>query len=204
MRRSQTRRGEAGFTLVEALAVVAVIAIGTALAAPAAMSAMANRRATEAAHAVVRIGARGRSEAIGYGRAHVMTFTEDSSGPGGNHGRLELWRGRADRCSANDWATIITGTCAGNPSCIESLDMGAYAYPTHRVRLRLEGANAGAICFQPNGDNFYAGAGGLWGTNPPAGIDAVQFRVQRLLENTPEGVDRFVVFPFGAGPRIRR
>lgn len=149
------------------LAVVALIAIATALAAPALMNAMANRRATEATHAVVRIGARGRSEAVAYGRAHVLTYRQASTGAGGNYGTLELWRGRSDRCSANDWPSIITGTCSSNLDCIDSLDMGTYAFPTNRVRLELDGATAGSICFQPDGDSYYAPAGGLWGTTPP-------------------------------------
>lgn len=204
MRATHTSRRRAGFTLIEALTVVALIAIATALAAPGVMNAMANRRATEATHAVVRIGARGRAEALAYGRAHVLTYTNVSTGPGGDFGTLELWRGRSDRCTANDWTAIMTGSCASNVDCVDSLDMGSYAYPTHRVRLRLDGATRGSLCFQPNGDTFYANAGGLWGTTPPAGIDAVQFRVQRVSSGTTTGVDRLVVFPFASGPRIRR
>ena len=185
------------------LAVVALIAIATALAAPALMNAMANRRATEATHAVVRIGARARSEAVAYGRAHVLTYRSTSSG-GGSYGTLELWRGRTDRCSANNWPGIITGSCSTNLDCIDSLDMGTYAFPTNRVRLQLDGASAGSMCFQPDGDSFYAAPSGLWGTTPPAGVDAVQFRVQRLTSGTATGVDRFVVFPFASSPRIRR
>ncbi len=193
-----------GFTLLEAMTVVAIVGITAALAAPAMMSSIANRRAGEATHSVVRIGARARSEAIGFGRAHVLTFTERSSGPGGNLGTLQLWRGRFDRCSANDWTAIIGASCVGNPDCVDSLDMGTYAHTTNRVQMRLVGAAAGSICFQPNGDMFFAGAGGLWGTAPPVGADAISFRLRRLTNSSPTGVDRFVVFPFGGTPRISR
>lgn len=198
---------QAGFTLLELMVVVAFIAIATALAAPAMMSSIANRRATEATHAVVRIGARARSEAIAYGRAHVLTFTDSSSGAGGNYGTLELWRGRTDRCSSNDWPTLISGTCSTNDDCIDSLDMGTYAHPTNRVKLELDGSpSGGSLCFQPNGDMYYANPGGLWTSNPPAGggTDAVQFRVQRISDGSPTGTDRFIVFPFAGSPRIRR
>jgi len=189
---------------MEMLIVVALISITAALAAPALMNAMANRRANEAQHSVVRIGAHGRSAAVAYGRAHTLTFVESSSGTGGDYGTLELWRGISDRCAENDWGTIITASCDTDRSCVESLDMGAYAFPTHRVQLRLMGATAGSICFEPNGEQYFASGGGLWSTTPPAGQDAVQFRVRRESRGTTTGTDRFVIFPFGATPRIDR
>lgn len=189
---------------MEMLTVIAIIAITVGLAAPAMMNAGANRRANEAQHAVVRIGARARSEAIAYGRAHVLSFRTTSSGRGGTFGTLELWRGRVDRCASNNWGALLVGSCNGNDDCVESLDMGRYAYPTHRVQLRMEGAANGTLCFQPNGEMFFAGPGGLWRDVPPAGADAVRFRLRRLSGGSPTGVDRFVIFPFGSTPRIQR
>jgi len=189
---------------MEMMVVVALIAVTAALAAPALMNSVANRRANEAQHAVVRIGAHGRSSAVAYGRAHVLTYVQNSTGTGGDYGTLELWRGVSDRCAENDWGTIITAACQTDVNCIDSLDMGAYAYPTHRVELRLMGASNGSICFQPDGEQYFAAGGGLWNTTPPAGQDAVQFRVRRESRGSTTGVDRFVVFPFGGTPRIDR
>ena len=204
MRLHPRRSSLDGFTLLEAMVMVAIVGISAALAAPAMMNAIANRRAGEGVHAVVRIGARARSEAIGYGRAHVLTFSDSSTGAG-DMGTLELWRGTFDRCSANNWASIITSTCAGNRDCVDSLDMGTYTHPTNSAELRLMPAGTGgSLCFQPNGDVYFAAAGGLWSTTPPAGSDAMEFRVRRINHGSPAGVDRFVVFPFGGTPRIRR
>jgi len=204
MRSNRRRSSLSAFSLLEMMVVVSIVGITAALAAPAMMSSIANRRAGEATHSVVRIGARARSLSIGFGRAHVLRFTEASAAPGGNFGTLELWRGRFDRCSANTWPTIITGACSASADCVESLDMGYYAHTSNQVRLTLDGATAGSICFQPNGDMFFSGAGGLWGTTPPAGTDAITFQVERLSGGSTAGVNRFVVFPFGGTPRILR
>lgn len=183
---------------------VSIIGISAALAAPTMMRAMAQRRASEASHSVVRIGARARSEALAYGRAHVLVFSE-ASGSGSSLGSLTLWRGRIDRCSANDWGTIITGACSASPDCIDSVDFGIYDYPTHKVRLRLPGGTAGALCFQPDGDSYFAGAvGAVWRITPPAGIEGVRFILERMENGVVVGVQRAVVFPFGGSPRIAR
>ena len=187
---------------------VAIIGISAAIAAPAMMESMAVRRSSEASHTLVRIGARARTEAVAYGRAYVLRFAETSGG-GGSYGSVELWRGRVDRCSANPWSTIISGTCASaRDDCLESLDMGRYAYPTYKVQMRMTGATAGSLCFQPNGDMFFTtnvtAAPTVWRTTPPSGTGGIRFTLDRLNGATVTGVQRVVVFPFGAGPRLLR
>lgn len=179
---------------------VAVIAISAALAAPAISRTMADRRAVEATQGLIRIGARARGEAMAYGVAFLLRYARASTG--GNNGRVELWRGNVDRCSANDWSTLA-GTCAGNPRCVSSHDMGTYVYPSHSVRMRLTGADAADLCFEPHGDMFVS-TGGAFATVPPSGADAVLFTFDRLEGTRVAGVQRRVVFPFGAGPRMAR
>ena len=131
--RSKTPKHEAraGFTLMEALAVVAIIGLSAAIAAPAVSNAMANRRANEAQHALVRLGARARSEAMAYGRAHVLVYQPDENG------RVELWRGRANLCNANAWATIMAGDCASSPSCVDAIRMATYRMGSNEVRMTM-------------------------------------------------------------------
>lgn len=186
-----------GFTLMEALIVVAVISISAGIAAPALSRAMANRRANEATHSLVRIGARARSEALMYGRAHLLRYAD------GTDGRVELWRGELDRCSANDWTTILDGGCEDNPSCRDVVDMASFAASSHSVRMRLVGATAADLCFEPSGETYVSTAG-LFGTTPPSGSDAVLFTLQRLENGAASGPLRRVVFPFGGTPRIAR
>lgn len=186
--------------------VVAIIAISAAVAAPSLSEAMAIRRANESTHAMVRIGARARSSAMLFGRAHVLSYSQNSFGPGGDNGRVELWRGRVDRCTANAWGTIMAGGCAGNVDCVDELNMGTYAYPTHRVQMRLPGATTGMLCFQPDGDMFVSIDGSPFATNVPVGggVDGIRFTFQRTENGSNVDVLRRVVFPFGGSPRIDR
>lgn len=197
------RKKTEGFTLMEAMVVVAIVAITAALAAPGLSRTMADRRAGEATHSMVRIGARARGEALAYGRAIALVYSEDSTSAAGDDGSVEMWRGNLDRCSANDWATLITSDCSADPRCVGSLDMGEFDYPSHSVRMRMVGGTSGTLCFQPDGDMLVS-TGGPFAGVAPGGGDAVRFNFTRLEGATPAGVERAVVFPFGGAARIVR
>lgn len=189
---------------MEALVVIAIIGITAALAAPALSEAMADRRAGEAMHALVRIGARARSEAMATGRAHVLDYSDTSFGTPPN-GSVRLWRGRANLCIANDWGAIINGACESNVHCLEALDMGAYHHGTHQVRLRMTGAAQAWLCFQPDGELLVGGPGAPFAPTAPDGSqEAVSFTIDRLVDGASAGVQRRVVFPFGGNPRVAR
>lgn len=189
---------------MEALVVVAIIAISAAVAAPAIGNAMADRRANEAAQKLVRIAARGQSEAQAYGRAHLLRYVNFSSGPSAAEGSVQLWRGISNLCTTNNWATIISGTCATDPECIDEIDMGDYSMGPHTARLRLPGAGRADICFQPDGETLIASNGGVFGTVAPSGSEGVQFTIQPRASGANRGVQRLVVFPFGGVPELRR
>jgi hypothetical protein len=113
-------------------------------------------------------------------------------------------------CTANDWASIITGACQTNPDCIDALDMATYALASHRIEMRVPGATRADLCFQPDGDMFVSINGGTFATTAPAGApwitgtgqDAVGFRIRRFSSGTQAGVERWVQFPFGSSPRF--
>jgi prepilin-type N-terminal cleavage/methylation domain-containing protein len=196
-RTSLQHRRNAGFTLIEAMIVVAIIGISAALAAPALGTAIADRRAGEATHSLVRVGARARSEAMVLGRAHVLAFETEGNG------RVSLWRGRSNLCNQNDWPSIIAGACNDSIHCLETLDMASYDHGHHQVRMRIVAAPA-FMCFQPDGDVLFSD-GPTDRFNPLASAaEGVRFTIERLAGGSVDGVRREVVFPIGGSPRIVR
>lgn len=194
--RIRPRRAQ-GFTLLEAMIVVAIVGISAALAAPALSTAMADRRAGDATHSLVRIGARARSEAMVLGRAHVLAF--DAA----DNGRAHLWRGRTNLCNFNPWATLTAGSCDGNPSCVDALDMATYDHGHHQVRMQLVSTTPW-LCFQPDGEVLFS-VGATSRFNPLAlGQQGVLVNIDRLAGGSAAGVRRQVVFPLGGSPRIVR
>lgn len=185
-----------GFTLMEAMVVVAIIGLSAAIAAPAISNAMANRRANEAQHALVRLGARARSEAMAYGRAHVLVYQA------GANGSAQLWRGRSNLCNGNAWATIMTGDCANSTSCVDALAMVAYDVGSHEVRMTM--GTPQWLCFQPDGEMLVSSGAGAAFAPPGPGVEGVTFTFQHFVNGTSDGTTRRVVFPFGATPRIAR
>ncbi|MEQ9081721.1 MAG: prepilin-type N-terminal cleavage/methylation domain-containing protein [Sandaracinaceae bacterium] len=204
MRHSRKLRRRAGFTMIEALIVVAIIAVTAALAAPGLSRAMAIRRASETSHDIVRMGALARSEAMMYGRAHLLIYTENTA-EGRPLGRLTVWRGRSDRCNGNAWATLVTPACTRAAGCVEVLDMDERATSTHEVRVAPQDARQTPLCFQPNGEMYISTSGAVVGpyTNRAA-VEGVVFDIDRRENGSPVGVQRNVIFPFGGNPRIQR
>jgi Tfp pilus assembly protein FimT len=185
------------------MVVVAVIGGLAALAAPAIGAARTSRLTNQAAHDVARLGRRARSEAMAYGRAHIIRYSLISA-DGRSSGSVQLWRGRVNRCASNPWSTIVTGSCAGSLDCVEEVDMTSYSTSSRRIRFVMAGASSAAICFEPDGDTFVAtpSDSSLFSTAVPGGREAPWFAVAAYT-SAGRSVVRNVVFPMGGIPRVR-
>jgi prepilin-type N-terminal cleavage/methylation domain-containing protein len=205
------RAPEAGFTLLELLVVVSIIAVTAALATPAIMSALNDRRANEAALDMVRLARRGRSEAAGYGRAYMVRFNN------GSNGSAVLWRGNNNGCNTNDWGTIIGSGCEDNAMCVDALELDSSHFQTSSSQVVMTAPTLGAtvdVCYEPTGRMLWrtsttsrftalnsAGAGDD-ATNLGGGV-RFAFAPQKT-DGTADGVTRRVVLPLGGDPRTVR
>jgi type IV fimbrial biogenesis protein FimT len=185
----QARRG---FTITELLAVIAIIGILAAAAAPSFVSLLRDRRVTEAARHVADLYRLARSRAMGRGSA-VMVRWSSNAVPGQTDGHFAIWEAVAgpttsgeDRLPSarclTDWNT--------NATFVTSFDERR----RHRhaaVGFRDEnGTDLGfaEICFTPRGRAFIRTAeGGAFA--PLTGVPRVE------VTNMDSGMIRQVIIP---------
>ncbi len=206
VRPKHARRAAEGFTLIEMLIVVAIIAVTAALAAPAMHSAAWERKNNQAALDLVRVGRRARSSAIAYGRAHVVRF-DDASG----NARFRVFRGISSACNSavNDWnGTIVpAGECGASASfCVDWLDLGDSAWVSGSSAIVASRDDGGGtfldICYEPRGKVLYRQSTGDRFTSTNTVNGGFVFRFDREEDGTVTGVSRRVVLPLGGDARL--
>lgn len=212
--RSARRRRE-GYTLVELMMVVMIIATSVLAFAPSFGKAMADRRVSTAARELIRIGRRARSDTFGYLRAHLL-WVQPSAG------RIQLLRGPTQSCTTAAWESIVND-CTATPvgaRCLEDVSLTTWGRGKG-IALReetLNGNNAAynatsrAICFAPSGqvflgkdDGLAAAHGKLSDANTVKG--GVVFTIHSgASDPDPEAGDLVhrVLFPLGSTPRALR
>ena len=205
---ARARSKSAGFSLMELMVVVTIIAVVVAIAAPSISAALAERRTARVSYDVVRAVRVARTSALAYGRAHLLRFTADGDD---GLGTLEVYRGINTSCNAQitSWATIVGEGCAGNAMCLSRLSPADQG--TRQVRItvdREEGAaalNTLDLCYEPNGITRWRAATGdtvrFLDTAPGGGFVLI---VQRFDEDGDVGVARRVLLPLGTDARIQR
>lgn len=153
---SKTSRG--GYTLVELMMVVAVIAASTLAFAPGIGRAVADRRVSSATRELIRIGRRARSDSFGYLRAHLIWITPAT-------GRVMLLRGPNNSCLLPDWNAISadcpsTATGVRGQRCLEQVFISSIAGSGSMAMREETVTSAGvasyattprALCYAPNG-----------------------------------------------------
>jgi len=204
MVRSRTRaRAVAGFTLLEMLIVVSIIAISAALAAPAIGSAMMERRTNEAALDLVRLVRRARSSAVASGRSHVIRFDTP-----GSAGRYRVYEGLSSGCNsgANDWTTRIGSTCDPASGCVDYMDLSQTRWDLGDQEIRSTIEDHGGfidICFESRGTMLWRTSAGDRFSSLSTGTDGgIVALFQRYEGGTLTGVTRRTVIPFGGDARL--
>jgi prepilin-type N-terminal cleavage/methylation domain-containing protein len=202
------KRGrQSGFTLIEMMAVILVVLVTAALAAPAITTSLGEQRAQRAALDIVRVGRLARSEALEFGRAYLVRM--DTTGAGS----VRAFRGVASACNAatNDWPAFITAGlgagCRPGSYCVTEVDFAddRYRIGPHAPVMTLP-VSPVEVCYQPNGATLArAGAGA---TLPFSDRNTVAggwiATITRHRDGVADGPVRRVVYPFGATPRMLR
>lgn len=184
------------------MAIVALIMVTAALAAPGLMRTMAAERAQRASFDLGRLARQARADSISYGRAYLLVLETGASG------RMELWRGITDSCRFNRWSDIVVaGGCQSDPraaDCVDSVDLQDYGTSGTAVHLISSGGAPVAmprmICFEPDDEIWVAGASGAYTTLRPA-EQAVTLTIQRFEGST--GLEqRQLLVPISGAPRV--
>lgn len=198
-----------GFTLMELMIVVVMVAALALAVAPSMTEVLANNRQTSASMDLIRFARRIRQTAISSGTAHLMHYVQtDSNGLG----RIQVFRGMNNRCMQTPWALAV----ANGPNRNMSFDMIDYnpsevgsrpgAADSGRQVIGLLEAGAGnrtelSLCYQPDG-MVYAIYGDMTVTMVMQNTDTV-FRIVRKIEGVQHGKVREVIFPLAGQARFR-
>jgi len=207
----RARARSEGFTLMELMIVVFLIAVVAALAAPSIQRAQADRRTNQSALELVRLFRHARGDAAGYGRAYVVRIDPDDND---GEGSVEVLRGSNNGCNT------ATFEDDGDPNCQEASCVDVWPEPQARSTFDEHGyiidlntpAGAHELCFQPNGvvlSRVYETTPGAFVEGNADGVfdsGAIVYTLQRTQEGgTAEGVARRVAIPVGGGDaRIMR
>lgn len=210
----RARSGRAGFTLIEMMISLTIIAVMAMIIAPSLSEMQLSSRQTGASMDLVRLGRSVRAQAIATGVAHMLRY---NGGPNGV-GLIAVHVGMNSSCLQTPWDQTYA---AANQDLLprQFFDMAVYnpsvgspiqASDTTRQVILLTATVAGGdplngllICYQPNGDIYYNPAGdnaaataNLQRQNLP-----VTFQIVRRYDGAVMGRTRMVIFPPGGSAR---
>ncbi len=176
--------------------VVVIVGVSAAMVAPAMMRTMGISRANRCLYDAARMFRTARSNAIGTGRAHLVTF---GNTPG--DAQVNVYVGDSSSCARSQWAAITTA----DPT--DRVWEANYTTGGHGVGFALRPAAGGGVapdqvCFEPQGDRYQrTGGAGAW----TRGNGTLVFSIDRLENGASAGDPlRQIVLPQFGTPRVVR
>ncbi len=204
-----TRRPQSapGFTLVELMVVVTIIAVVSALVLPGAVQQMRERKAQQAATSVLDIVRETRSRAMYRGMAHTLVIQT-----AGTALRLESWEGTSSSCRLSQFG----GGLFNAADRVYALDLSSATFARDNVAAQISipsGASYIQLCFTPLGVAYFSTTAiadgtlpsSLWTNSSTAIGSGGGFVVDVYQRNgaLDAGVRRRVVIPLSGMPRMR-
>ena len=205
VRRSQTERG---FSLLELMVVVTIIAVLSALVLPSMTQAIRERHAQEAAVEVIDLLREVRSRAMYRGRAQTVAIRQV-----GTTVRFEAYEGRESSCRLSRVREASTGSGFVAAEQIASLDLGSGRYASDGIVSMITlptGTMYLQLCFTPMGNTFFAteeisNPSAVWSNDSGAVGSGGVFQIDlfQARDGVVRGARRRVVIPLGGIPRLR-
>ncbi|MCC7535827.1 MAG: prepilin-type N-terminal cleavage/methylation domain-containing protein [Deltaproteobacteria bacterium] len=201
-----------GYTLLELMIVIVIVAVVSALAVPGIINTLRENRTYQGASDIARLFRQARLDAVGRGAATAVRWQRVGATP---RGRFEMWRSPVSSCSMTNWTTAAQPTSA---TLFTALDFSQSPYQvTGGADIRAEYCSnldvtrtvctAGAaemwVCYSPAGRVFWSTTGAGFTDNPTGGAVTIgggwPFLVRRFESGAPISVSRVAFVPFGAG-----
>lgn len=207
-------RQRAGFTLIELMIAISIMAALVAMIAPGIGEFLADARAASASEDLIRLTRHMRSRAHETGLAHLLVFNGTGSESGGL-GIVRVYEGMNNHCRQTPWAQTITGRDDEGHAAVEVLNMATGSYnPTSSssptvddrdrnvITLRVQNAasapDAAYLCVEPGGSvwdgvtSSQVGAGYTF--TKPNSLKPILFTISRTVNSAVRGRDRVVMF----------
>ncbi len=189
-----------GVTLLELLAVVAIIGIFLALAAPSISKTLDDRRAGALADDISGMFRVARTRAASTGATHVVSATVSTGGLV----KLVLMNAfdpaslaPINSCFSPSWTPGVGIRVMQTIDPVTDKTLG----PRGIEAIAANPASLGLFCFTPSGSSWWKSSGGVW--KRPQACDSLQYEIHRKdTAGNVFGLQRFVVVGSSGIPRI--